>query len=313
MVKPGVLVAGILRQGCDRSAQNALAVGFAAEPAIEIRKIDRGRRELRAQPQCRPIFGLGFHRPAAARKEIAERGARLRAIRILALGGDEFRRRSLEPLAVGGRLARARNRGEQRNGPNPHAADRIRQERRHHRPEAAGGEIFQHVERADPHHRVRVRQACLRQFQIGRRCVGREFAECAGAGDCRRIAVGRHGRQQPIRRRLIAPGGTEGCRIGLKTLAARTMPLLNRRRRPLRRLIGMAIGAGIRRAKLDRNIRPRNPEAVVVPPVHHHVGARRHVARAAGHRRGHPLVAMMAGARIAAGVALQTDAIHRRA
>ncbi len=53
---------------------------------------------------------------------------------------------------------------------------------------------------------------------------------------------------------------------------------------------------------------------MIVPPVDHHVGALRHVARRAGKRRIHRLVPLMGGYRIlGGGVTLQADAIGRSA
>ena len=77
--------AGISRRSKERGAQHALAVGFAPKPAIKIGKVGGCGRVLRAQAQRSLVFGLGFGRTAALRKETSERRARFRPIGIEAL------------------------------------------------------------------------------------------------------------------------------------------------------------------------------------------------------------------------------------
>jgi len=77
---------------------------------------------MRAQPQRSLVLGLGIGGETAPRVKISERGARLGPVGIEALGSDELSRRALERFAIGGRLARARNCGEQRGGAHAHQA-----------------------------------------------------------------------------------------------------------------------------------------------------------------------------------------------
>ena len=110
-----------------------------------------------------------------------------------------------------------------------------------------------------------------------------------------------------------AHAGVERLGVVLEALAVGAMPALDGRRRPFRRLVGMAVVAGIRRAELCRQIGPRDAEAVIVPAIDHHVGARRHVAGRAGERRIGALVVVMRRGRVLVGrVALQADAVARK-
>ena len=108
------------------------------------------------------------------------------------------------------------------------------------------------------------------------------------ARDRRRIAIRRHDGQQRRRIRLVRPGGLECLGVGLEALPARPMPAFDRRRRPCGRLVAVTVVAGIGRAELHRQIGPRDAEAVIVPAIDHHVGARRHVAGRAGSAPGSP-------------------------
>jgi hypothetical protein len=73
---------GILRWGGDRRAQHAFSLSVAAELPIEIGEVDRGRRELRTEPQRGLELGLGIRREATPRVEVSKRAARLRPIRV---------------------------------------------------------------------------------------------------------------------------------------------------------------------------------------------------------------------------------------
>ncbi len=87
-------------------------------------------------------------------------------------------------------------------------------------------------------------------------------------------------------------------------------PVLDRRRRPVRRLVLVAVIAGVGRAERDALVGPRDAETVIVARVDAHIGAHRHVAGgAAGRRRA--LVVVVMGGRVEALrlVALQADRI----
>src|SRR5262249_59883309 len=85
---------------------------------------------MRAEPQRSLVFGFSIGREAAPRVKISERRTRLGPIGVEALGSDELGRRALERFAIGGRVACARNRGEQCRGVDAHAAIGIGKQRR---------------------------------------------------------------------------------------------------------------------------------------------------------------------------------------
>src|SRR5262249_60058038 len=105
----------------------------------------------------------------------------------------------------------------------------------------------------------------------------------------------------------------EGFGVFLPAFAVRSVPSLGRGRRPLRRFVGMAVVASIRRAEPCRQVGTRDAEAVIVPPVDDHIAALRHVAGRAGERRLYRFVTVVRNGRIlVGGVALQADAIPAR-
>ena len=64
----------------------------------------------------------------------------------------------------------------------------------------------------------------------------------------------------------------------------RPIPFRNGIGCPLCGLVAMALVTGIGDIQLHRQVRARNPEAVIAPGIHHHVGLRWHVAIDALHR-----------------------------
>src|SRR5215471_18290623 len=90
--------------------QHCQRLAIAAELPIEIGEVDHRGRVVRAQPKRRLVFGLGVAPATALRIKISQRGTRLGSIGIETLGGNELGRRALETLAIGGRLARVRDR-----------------------------------------------------------------------------------------------------------------------------------------------------------------------------------------------------------
>ena len=126
-----------------------------------------------AEPQRRLVFDLGIRKEAAPREKISQSGPRLGPIGVQALGGDELGRRALERLAIGGRLACGWNRGKQRHGADAHAAIGIGEQRRHQRPDFRVGDVCEHVERADPYHRIGVCKRAPRQIDIRGRDIRR--------------------------------------------------------------------------------------------------------------------------------------------
>src|SRR3954468_9824447 len=75
----------------------------------------------------------------------------------------------------------------------------------------------------------------------------------------------------------------------------------------------MAVVAGVRRAELCREVRPRDAQAVIVPAIDHHVGASGHMAGRAGERRINALMLMMRDSGVFVGrMTLQANAITRK-
>src|SRR6516165_5431074 len=67
-----MMQAGIPRRCDDRRTQYALSLAIAAELAIKIGEVDRGRRKLRTKPQCGLVLGLRIRSDAAACIEISK-------------------------------------------------------------------------------------------------------------------------------------------------------------------------------------------------------------------------------------------------
>src|SRR5215510_12350853 len=106
----------------------------------------------------------------------------------------------------------------------------------------------------------------------------------------------------------------EGFGVFLPAFAVCSLPSLDRGRRPLRRFVGMAVVASIRRAEPCRLVGTWYAETVIVPPVDDHIGALRHVAGRAGERRVRAFMAVMGGRRVfLRRVALHADAVAGRA
>src|SRR6516225_3777947 len=106
----------------------------------------------------------------------------------------------------------------------------------------------------------------------------------------------------------------EGLRVSPPASAVCSMPGLDRGHRPLRRFVGVAIVAGIRRVEPCRQVGTRDAETVIVPPVDDHTGALRHVAGRAGERRARAFMAVMGGRRVFfRRVTLHADAVAGRA
>ena len=140
-----------------------------------------------------------------------------------------------------------------------------------------------------------------------------EFAQGGRPCDSRRVLIRRYDSQKRGRIRLVRPCGVECLGVALEAFSIRTVPGFDRRSRPGRGLVAVTVVAGVGGAKLHGQIGTRNAEAVIVPLVDHHVGARRHVARRAGERRVRRRMAVVRERGIfVGGVALQTDAVTRR-
>ena len=149
-----------------------------------------------------------------------------------------------------------------------------------------GGHALEHVERADPHHRIGIRQAAPapRSMFAGERRGASSLSALARAiaGALRSAATAASSAAASA---WSAPCRMESLGVVLEALAVRSVPASRSRPPPIAPVLSrVAIVAGIGRAELDRQIGPRDAEAVIVPPVDHHVGARRHVARRAGRR-----------------------------
>ena len=196
--------------------------------------------------------------------------------------------RSKRWRSAGGWLRR-RNRGEERGRPDAHARDWNRRAAARRAARCCdAGTPSEHVERADPHHRIGIGKALrARAMFDGERCAPSSLSALARAiaGVLRSAATTASKRG---RIRLVRPRRMERLGVGLEALAVRPVPAFDRGRRPCRRLVGVTVVAGVGRAELHGQIGTRNAEAVIVPLIDHHVGARRHVARRAGERRAPP-------------------------
>src|SRR5262245_8659661 len=104
-----------------------------------------------------------------------------------------------------------------------------------------------------------------------------------------------------------------GC-VSLESFPLRPEPGFNTTRGPLGSLIAMAIVAAVWRAEFHRQIRARNPKPVIVPPVHHHVGALGHMTGSTSDWSTYILMVTMRCSFIfARHMTLRADAITRRA
>src|SRR5256886_16815560 len=74
----------------------------------------------------------------------------------------------------------------------------------------------------------------------------------------------------------------EGLGVLLPAFTVRSVPGLERGRRPLRGFVGVAVVAGFGRAEPCRQVGPRDAEAVIVAPGDEHMGALPHLAGRAG-------------------------------
>ena len=138
-----------------RRAQHAFAFAVAAQPPIEVGKIDGRSRVLRAEAQGSLVFGLGVDRSVRAAPESSPASSALPAARHWRVAR---RRIPLPPASKrarsGLRLACDRDRREQRDRPDADAAHGIGQKRGHQWPDLGGRHVLQHVQRADPYHRI---------------------------------------------------------------------------------------------------------------------------------------------------------------
>ena len=219
--------------------------------------------------------------------------------------------RSKRSRSAGGWL-RGRNRRKQRRRPDAHAADWIGEQRRSKRPKLIGRHAFEHVEGADAHHRIGVRKArsapSRRSSATG---VGASSVSALARANAGAVAIGGDCGKQRRRIRSIGPRGMErlGISSGSPSGSARasSRPPLP----PMRAICQLwqslqALGV----PSFADKIGPRNAETVIVPPIDHHVGARRHVTGRAAERRIRRLMVVMRGRRVFVGrVALQADAV----
>src|SRR5262245_5391322 len=272
-----VMHARIAWRSGGRFSQHGKHLVLASQCAIEVRKVNRRRRKLRVEAQRRLVFGFGLGRSAPLRQKIRKRYTCLGPFGIEPLRGDEIRGRSLEAAPVGIGLAGGWNRRKQRYRPNANSLDRIREQRRNARPELIGWNAAQHLKCRHPDHRLAVREPVLRQIEIRSRKILAELDERARANDGGYIAVRGDFAEKFSGVRLLRPRGMKSCCVSLESLPLRPEPALNRARRPLSRFVAMAIVASVWRTELHRQIGTGNPKAVIMPPVHHHVGAFRHV------------------------------------
>ena len=143
--------------------------------------------------------------------------------------------------------------------------------------------------------------------------VRAELAQGGRPCDPRCVLIRRYDSQKRGRIGLVRARGVKRLGVALEAFSNRPVPAFDRRRRPGRRLVAVTVIAGVGRAELHGQIGTRNAEAVIVPLVDHHVGARRHVTRRAGERRVRRRMAVVRDRGIfVGGVTLQADAVSRR-
>ena len=183
--------------------------------------------------------------------------------------------RSASGSASGGTVASAAR------GVDPHGAHRVVEQRKQQACPCRGLDAVQRADGRHAHERIGVVQRALDGRPRGRGKVGLQQRHRRGADDgglCRIVATRRQSRAGPGK--VLAPGVD---RLGpVRPAGSRGPPPSGRRvGGPLRRLLRVAVGAGVRRAELHRQVGTRHAEAVVVARVDHHVGR----APACGRRR----------------------------
>src|SRR5262249_15587628 len=97
----------------------------------------------------------------------------------------------------------------------------------------------------------------------------------------RRLAIGGDLGKQDCRILPPSPGCVDTLSEPLEALAVGTVPAFDGRCCPCRRLIEMAVIAGVGRAIFDGQVRARDTETMVMAPIDNHIGPAGHMARAA--------------------------------
>jgi len=275
--RQGMQRLGVVRLGSKRLLQEPLAVRVPALDPQEVGEVHERRDKGRVEPQRGAELRLGVCPATQTRVEVREVHVRLGPLRVDQLRLDQLRHRAVEVHALRLGQGAARGAGEHLGGREAHAAHRIAEQRRAERRPPLGREGIRAAQRAEPHERVGVGEPRLdRGRHRGRRELS-EVRESGGPHDARLASIGRDGDERRRGVRETASRGVE--RAGeVRSALSRPAPSLDAIDRPLGRAVAVTAGAGIRRAERRRQVGSRHPEAVVPSRVHHHVGARGHVA-----------------------------------
>ena len=263
----------------DPVAQDALGFVVAPQAVQRVCEVEAHRQEGRVQAQGRPIGVQRRLGLAPGQVHDAEVQVRPGHVGLGQLGRAELRQGRVEGRPP---LLRQGGRGHRREhapGLHAHRADRVVEQRRDDGEEHLDRQALDVAQAAQGRH---AHQRVVVGGRRGERGKGRrsgagEQLERGGAHDRRLLHVGRQLEQTGDGLGPSGAGGGERLAVVPRALV-RPAPLGDALGGPVRRLIGVAVLAGVRRAERDREIRARDPERVVAARVDHHVGARGHVA-----------------------------------
>ena len=159
-----------------------------------------------------------------------------------------------------------------------HGAYRVVQERRGELDPLSEWHPFEALGGGPAYQRIAVAQPCLYRSCRCRAQARAQQLQRRGARDAGLRGVGRELAEQ--RRCVGAPGSPGVQRPCISLVAGWVVPVprADAVARPLGAALGVTLRAGVGRADLDRQIRARHTQAVVVARMDDHVGLRRHVA-----------------------------------
>src|SRR5262249_36382413 len=153
---------------------------------------------------------LSIGRAAEAKIQISERRAGLGTIGIEALGRHELSRSPPEAVAIGRWLSLLWHGGEQFDGLEAHAANGICKKRCDQCPDLLGRYICQHIERADPNHRIRIGETTFCEMKIRGRQTRCQFIQRTCPRKSWRIWIPSNSREQILGGWKILPGSMKG-------------------------------------------------------------------------------------------------------
>ena len=270
-----VVERGVAGDGGDPLAQEPLRLRFHPLRAVEVGEVHVGGDGGGGDAQRRAILRHRLRAPAELEQEGSEGDPVLRAVRVVALAGDELLRRAREGDAVLS-CERCGDGGEEPRRLQPYHARGVAQERCDAPRALLLRECFEHDERGTPDRRVRVREQTRsparshsRPRSLPPARAPRRARSRAGTGRRRARPARLAAPAAPARRRGTRPRSA-GSRSRSRPSQLRTLV-----RRPLRACASVwqsvqALGV----PSATDSIRPRHAEAVIVPGVDDHVGRR---------------------------------------